>query len=65
LHWKTKKKSTQEENATRDVRDVNEREREGRQAGSKWAWREGGREGRKSETGNKRTKLTPVEYWER
>ncbi len=67
MHWKTKKKSTEEENATRDVRDVNkreresEREREREQTGGIKVGMEGG----KSETGNKRTKLTPVEYWER
>jgi hypothetical protein len=46
LHWKTKKKSTQEENATRDVRDVNEREREraDRRDLSGHGGREGGKE---------------------
>jgi hypothetical protein len=64
LHWKTKKKSTEEQkNATRDV---NERERE-RERERKRADRRDqmGMEGGKSETGNKRTKLTPVEYLER
>jgi hypothetical protein len=43
--------------------DVHERERE-RERGQRGGIKVG-MEGRKSETGNKRTKLTPVEYWER